>query len=79
MIITAEISYYPLTDNYFKPINYFIDLISNTNITVEEGKTSTILIGDYDDIMELLKNSMSELMNKYHSVFDIKISNSCPI
>ncbi|MDF1550018.1 MAG: YkoF family thiamine/hydroxymethylpyrimidine-binding protein [Bacteroidales bacterium] len=79
MIITAEISYYPLTDNYATPVNYFIELISDKNIKVEAGKMSTILIGDYNDIMELLKESMDELMKKYPSIFNIKISNSCPI
>jgi len=79
MIITAEISYYPLTDNFSKPIDYFIQLISKSNITIETGKMSTVLIGEYQDIMDVLQKSMSELLNKYSSIFNIKISNSCPI
>jgi len=79
MIITAEISYYPLTDDYSTPVNYFLEIISKTNITVEEGKMSTILIGEYKDIMELLNKSMDELMKNHPSIFNIKISNSCPI
>lgn len=79
MIITAEISYYPLTEDYSTPINSFIEMLSKTNITVEESKMSTILIGEYKDIMDLLNEAMDELMKKYASIFNIKISNSCQI
>jgi len=79
MIITAEISYYPLTDDYSTPVNYFLELISRPNITIEVGKMNTILIGEYKDIMELIYSSMDELMKNYPSIFNIKISNSCPI
>jgi len=79
MIITAEISYYPLIENYSTPINDFLKIISKTDIIVEEGKMSSILIGEYKDVMKLLNESMDELMKKYPSIFNIKISNSCPI
>lgn len=79
MIVTVEISYYPLTEDYSRPVNCFLEKISKSNITIEEGKMSTILIGEYKIIMELLNNSIYELMEKYPSVFNIKISNSCPI
>jgi len=79
MIITVEISYYPLTEDYSKPVNCFLEKISKSNITVELGKMSTVLIGEYNTIMELLNNSIYALMENYPSVFNIKISNSCPI
>lgn len=79
MIITLEISYYPLADNYSIIIDDFIRKISNKNITVEIGKMSTIMIGEYDEIMGILTNSMKELMIEYPSIFNLKISNSCPI
>lgn len=79
MIITAEISYYPLTDNFSEPINRFIELISKKDIQMEQGKMSTILIGEYQEIMNVLNESMQELMNSYPSIFTLKISNSCPV
>jgi len=79
MIITLEISYYPLADNYSNIVDDFISKISNKNITIEIGKMSTIMIGEYDEIIGVLTNSMKELMIEYPSIFNLKISNSCPI
>ena len=79
MIITLEISYYPLADNYTGIIDRFIDEISVEEITVEVGKMSTVLIGKYDKVMEVLTRSMRDVMADYPSVFNLKISNSCPI
>lgn len=79
MIVTVEISYYPLTDDYSTPIDYFIQQISSPNIEVEIGKMSTLLIGEYHEVMGLLNNAMGELMEKYPSIFNIRISNSCPV
>ncbi len=79
MIITLEISYYPLADNYTGIIDRFIDEISVEEITVEVGKMSTVLIGKYDKVMEVLTRSMRDVMADYLSVFNLKISNSCPI
>ena len=79
MIITLEISYYPLADNYTGIIDRFIDEISVEEITVEVGKMSTVLIGKYDKVMEVLTRSMRDVMADYPSVFNLKILNSCPI
>jgi len=79
MIITVEISYYPLTENYSKAVNSFLERISKSDITIDMGKMSTVLIGEYEVIFELLNNSIYKLMEDYPSVFNIKISNSCPI
>ncbi len=79
MIITAEISYYPLTENYTTPINTFISKLSQNNISFEIGVMSTIVNGEYEIVMNVLTESIKELMNLYPSVFNLKISNTCPI
>ena len=79
MIITVEISYYPLADNYTGIIDRFINEISVEGITVEVGKMSTVLIGKYDRIMKILTGSMKKIMEDYPSVFNLKISNACPV
>jgi len=79
MIISAEISYYPLSDDYTTPIDHFIQALSKSNIKVETGKMSTTLTGDYNEIMELVTESMDALMQKYPSIFNIRISNACPV
>lgn len=79
MIISVEISYYPLADNYSIIVEDFISKISDKNITLEIGRMSTIMIGEYDEIMSILTKSMKELMIEFPSIFSLKISNSCPI
>lgn len=80
MIISVEISYYPLSEDYNKPISDFIDLISkNKDLEINIGKMSTIITGEYKLVMDILNNGMQSLMEKYPSVFTLKVSNTCPI
>ena len=79
MIITIEISYYPLSGDITEPINSFVDKLKSDDIKVETGIMSSVITGEYDKVMKILNDSMKELMDKYPSVFNIKISNSCLI
>ncbi len=72
MIITIEISYYPLSGDITEPINSFVDKLKSDDIKVETGIMSSIITGEYDKVMKILNNSMKELMDKYPSVFNIK-------
>lgn len=79
MIITAEISYYPLTGNFEEPINELISKLSEESITRDTGPMSTFISGEYSEIMRILTRSMGDLMERYPSVFNLKISNTCPV
>ncbi|MFO7864560.1 MAG: YkoF family thiamine/hydroxymethylpyrimidine-binding protein [Salinivirgaceae bacterium] len=79
MIISVEISYYPLTGNYSEPINELISILEHSDLNIEPGKMSTIITGSFHDVFSLLEKSMQELFEKYPSVFTLKISNSCPL
>lgn len=80
MFITLEISYYPLSEEFQKPINDFITKLSiNEEIKIETGTMSSLISGDYSEVMGTLTESMKSIMEKYPSVFNIKISNTCPI
>ena len=80
MHITVELSYYPLTDAYDKPVLELLELIKNqADISVEVGTMSTLLSGEYDQVMALLNSSMKQLMQKYPSVFNLKIANACEV
>ena len=79
MFVTVEISYYPLADKYSSIVDRFISLLSHEKVKIESGKMSTILLGEYDDVMKVLTESIKELLADYPSVFNLKISNSCPI
>ena len=77
MIITAEISYYPLLDNYAAAVKEFLTEINKSGIDVEVGTMSTILTGEFVAVMKVLNEGMSLVLEKYPSVFNVKISNSC--
>ena len=79
MIITVEISYYPLTAEFGTPIDEFLLQLQQEGVMVEIGTMSTLITGEYVLVMDLLNKSMSALMEKYPSVFTLKISNTCTI
>lgn len=79
MIVSVEISYYPLSENFSQPVNELIEMLDESGLKVEPGKMSTLLIGPYFDVFKLLETSLFVLFEKYPSVFTLKMSNSCPV
>jgi len=80
MEITVEISYYPLMEHYQTPVDNFIhELAENRNIKVESGIMSSLVTGLYEEVMSLLKQKLKPFMEKYPSVFTLKISNACKV
>jgi len=78
MEITVEIGYYPLMDDYEKPVESFLEkLAENKNITLESGTMSSLLTGSYEDVLELLNRQLKPFLEKYPSVFTLKISSAC--
>ena len=79
MEITVEIGYYPLMKDYEKAVESFLEeLAENKKVTLESGTMSSLLTGSYEDVMELLNRQLKPFLEKYPSVFTLKISNSCP-
>lgn len=59
MKLVAEISMYPLKEQYIEPIQEFIDRLNTyERITVTTSATSTIVSGDYLPTMQLLAKEM---------------------
>jgi uncharacterized protein YqgV (UPF0045/DUF77 family) len=80
MHITVEISYYPLVADYDKPVLELLALLENhPDVSVETGTMSTLLSGEYEVVMGLLNRSMKQLMQKYPSVFSLKVANACEL
>ncbi len=78
MNISIEISYYPLIDGFEKPVDTFIEkLAENKNIIIESGTMSTLLTGPYEEVMEIINKQMKPYLEKYPSVFTLKISSAC--
>jgi uncharacterized protein YqgV (UPF0045/DUF77 family) len=77
MKISAEISYYPLNEEYIPPICEFIDRINTyKGLTVRTNGMSTQIFGDYDTLMEALTREIRQSFIHPHSVFIMKIINA---
>jgi uncharacterized protein YqgV (UPF0045/DUF77 family) len=60
MIMTAEITMYPFTENFAPPIRAFIDrLAASQNLEIKTYPTCTVLTGDFNRIMDVLKEAMA--------------------
>ena len=77
MKTSAEISYYPLNQEYVPPIREFIDRINTyEGLTVRTNGMSTQIFGEYDILMNALTNEIRDSFNHPHSVFVMKIINA---
>ena len=55
MILTAELSMYPLHESYRDLIRDFVTKLNTfEGLRVTTGPTSTVVVGDYDRVMETL-------------------------
>lgn len=76
MIISAEISYYPLREGFLEPIGDFIERMrAYKELTVRVNGMSTHVIGEYDAVMTALKNEIEQSFELPHSVFAVKLLN----
>ena len=79
-MVALEISLYPLSDDFEKPIDTFLALLAkNKNINIEAGKMSSVITGDLSEIMTTLTASIEKVFNESPAVFNLKISNCCPV
>ena len=80
MHITVEISYYPLVTNYNQAVSELVELLKkHENLSIAVGTMSTHIGGNYDIVMPVLNKCMKQLMQKYPSVFNLKIANACEV
>ncbi len=60
MKISVELTLTPLQDNFEPAIIHFIKKLRASNLEVIETPLSTQVYGDYDVVMELLKDEIKE-------------------
>ncbi len=78
MEITLEISYYPLQNEYDKPVSEFIEQLSKfPNIQINTGIMSSLITGEYSAVMDALKEAMLPFLEKYPSVFRMSVASAC--
>lgn len=77
MKISIEISYYPLNEEYKKPILSFIeDLKQNTNLIIRTNTMATQVFGEFDEVMQTVNGSIKRAFKLPHSVFVMKVINA---
>ncbi len=77
MNTSVEISYYPLTENYLKPIGDFIDgLNTYEHLVVKTNGMSTQVFGSFDEVMAAVTKEIKQSFDLPHSVFTLKIINA---
>ena len=79
MKTTVEISLYKLQEedskgSYKLIVKEFLKSIQNKNLEIETNGLSSLIYGDYSDIIELLNNEVRDFLDKYRTVFVLKIS-----
>lgn len=78
MEVTADISFYPLCDQYFEIIEQFLeDIHSQEKLKIETNDVSTIITGEYTLVFNLIKKKLRPFLESEDAVFVIKISNAC--
>ncbi|MGJ8682773.1 hypothetical protein [Paraglaciecola sp.] len=77
MKLVAEISMYPLNEQYIPPIQEFIDRLNTyENLKVVTTATSTTVCGDYLPTMQLLAEEMQRSHEKIgQAIFVCKFLN----
>ena len=77
MKTSVEISYYPLNENYLKPIGNFIDRLNTyEELIVKTNGMSTQVFGDYDVVMKAITREIKASFELPHSVFVMKVINA---
>lgn len=74
MKASAELSLYPLVENYKERITDFVlRLKKHPGLEVRTNGMSTQIFGEYDDIMDLLKRELGTELDQHRTMAIIKI------
>tara|TARA_B100000446_G_C10522448_1_gene330817 strand:- start:70 stop:321 length:252 start_codon:yes stop_codon:yes gene_type:complete len=75
MQVSIDISLYPNQQDFIPPIKDFIEQLNHyTDVDIQTFPTSTIVIGDFDRVMDILKIEIKAYREKHGmGVFVTKI------
>jgi uncharacterized protein YqgV (UPF0045/DUF77 family) len=77
MNVSIEISYYPLNREFVPPIREFIERLNSHNgLIVKTNGMSTQVFGEYNMVMDSLKEEIGKSFENPHSVFVMKVINA---
>ena len=77
MNTSVEISYYPLQEQYLKPIGAFIDRLNTYDgLVIRTNGMSTQVFGAFDEVMGAITAEIKKSFEVPHSVFVLKVINA---
>ena len=76
-VISCEVSYLPLDGKTNGHIEEILSLITNSGLDYEIGYYRTILRGDMDDILSLIRVLYNKADGVGGFVLDVRFSNTC--
>jgi uncharacterized protein YqgV (UPF0045/DUF77 family) len=77
MLISVEISYYPLKEEFKAPILKFIDELNlNKSLTIKTNTMATQVFGEFDEVMGTVTKCIKNAFELPHSVFVMKVINA---
>ena len=66
MKLTAELSLYPLQDDYIPPIDAIIEALNaRTGLTVKTNAMSTQISGDYASVFDAIQSSLAQSVERF--------------
>ena len=74
MKASLEVSMYPLTEDYEQPIINFINHIKAVDgLRVEVNGMSTQVFGEFDLLMDTVKEAMADVLDEHKAMFVFKL------
>lgn len=65
MMVSVELSYYPLTDDFKPPVRKLVERLQNSGVDVRPNSMSTHLFGEYQQVMDVLNEAMKWSFETY--------------
>ena len=77
MLVSVDISLYPLKESFIPPVDNFIaSLKKYKDIEVRVNNMSTQIFGEYDIVMDILKKEINNtFLSEENVVLNIKVAN----
>ena len=80
MVISAQISVYPLRQEHLSPaIDAVKQALESRGLQPEIGAMNTIVTGEAKDVFVALQEALDRAAATGHVVMSVTVSNACPI
>jgi uncharacterized protein YqgV (UPF0045/DUF77 family) len=80
MVVSAQISVYPLRQEHLSPaIDAVRQALESSGLQPEIGAMSTVVVGEAKDVFLALHEAFDQAAATGHVVMTVTLSNACPV